>query len=505
MSDILFILGNGPSLSNIMNNDKYLEYVKQHDTFCLNSFYKMMKKYDFTPTYYGCFDYIVNESMKKDFSKLVLEENGIKELYFIGNQRMGQLSYSEEVLNNDKFVKFNFKDQGMDGFKEISKSFDSFANTGSSGANALQIGIMKGYKKIILLGCDCNYIEKVDGANVNSSGQLVIKDNVKENPNYWFPEYHSNGDTYNFPKTQIYQIGSWKNIYNHCPKDVEILNCSEISQIPYFKKININICIENEYKKQVLILLCGLPRTFKQCSQNIMQTLITCNSKYNFTIIVSTDKTFANKEKWCNKTDEKKYDNIEELENDLHKCYTTTNCNIKKILYSSLHEAPGSIFQVRLKSILEYCDLNKLNFDKYIFIRPDIVLNKQINLDVYNNVFHLVPGPGNLTIPSSRNWMGADWDYMWIGCKESFMLWVYPYILEPRWEITNVVDNVYTKLWKKQIPLSDDEAYKINQSHNFLGVTNHSLYEYYARIIKFLIMLKIKFTNSNDIVASVIR
>ena len=145
MSDILFILGNGPSLSNIMNNDKYLEYVKQHDTFCLNSFYKMMKKYDFTPTYYGCFDYIVNESMKKDFSKLVLEENGIKELYFIGNQRMGQLSYSEEVLNNDKFVKFNFKDQGMDGFKEISKSFDSFANTGSSGANALQIGIMKGY------------------------------------------------------------------------------------------------------------------------------------------------------------------------------------------------------------------------------------------------------------------------------------------------------------------------------------------------------------------------
>lgn len=243
MNNILFILGNGPSLALIMNNEKYLNFVKQHDTFCLNNFYKMMKKYDFTPTYYGCFDYVVNENKKNDYSNLVLETNGIKEFYFIGSNNLGQNLYSKEVISNDRFINFSFINKGLNGFSQISKSFDHFVNAGASGANALQIGIMKGYKKIILLGCDCNYVEKVDGATVNSTGQLVINGNIKENPNYWFPEYHANGDTYNLPQTQKYQIGGWENIHKCCPSDVEILNCSEISQIPFFKKINFDsIC-----------------------------------------------------------------------------------------------------------------------------------------------------------------------------------------------------------------------------------------------------------------------
>ena len=242
-SDTLFVLGNGPSLADVMNNDKYLKYVKQHDSFCLNNFYKMMNKYDFIPTYYGCFDYVVNENKKEDYSKLVLEENGIKEFYFIGTSEKKQHLYSKEIINNDRFIKFNFIDKGLDGFSQISNSFDHFVNAGASGANALQIGIMKGYKRIILLGCDCNYVEKVEGSSVNSNGTVVINESIKENPNYWFPEYHSNGDTYNFPQTHKYQIGGWKNIYERCPTDVEILNCSKISQIPFFKKISFDkIC-----------------------------------------------------------------------------------------------------------------------------------------------------------------------------------------------------------------------------------------------------------------------
>jgi len=240
MKDILFILGNGPSLANIMNNETYLDYVKKHDTFCLNNFYKMMNKYDFIPTYYGCFDHVVNNSNKDVFEKLVLEQNGIKEFFFIGDSKIGQSMFSKEVINNDTFINFNFINKGLNGFKEISKNFNQFVNAGASGANALQIGIMKGYKKIILLGCDCDYVEKVDGSTINSQGKLVINDIPTKNPNYWFPEYHSNGDTYNFPQTQKYQIGGWKNIYENCPEDVEILNCSEISKIPFFDKIHID-------------------------------------------------------------------------------------------------------------------------------------------------------------------------------------------------------------------------------------------------------------------------
>ena len=252
MNNILFIIGNGPSLADIMNNQEYLEFVQNHDSFCLNNFYKMMDRYKFIPTYYGCFDHVVNENKRDDYSELVKQENGIKEFYFIGSSSKGQTLYSKDIVDNVKFIKLNFVNKGLNGFSQISRSFDNLVNPGSSGSNALQIGIMKGYKKIILLGCDCNYTEKVDGATVNSSGKLVIKGSIKKNPNYWFPEYHSNGDTYNFPQTQKYQIGGWKNIFKYCPKDVEILNCSKISQIPFFKKISFDVLMPK--KLNVLII-----------------------------------------------------------------------------------------------------------------------------------------------------------------------------------------------------------------------------------------------------------
>jgi hypothetical protein len=242
MKDILFVLGNGPSLGNIMNNDTYLKYLRNQDTFCLNNFYKMMEKYNFTPTYYGCFDYVVNENKEKDYSNLVLQENGIKEFYFIGSNSRKQSLYTKDVINNNRFVNFNFHDKGVNAFNQISKNFDNFINAGASGPNALQVGIMKGYKKIILLGCDCNYVEKIDGV-VSISGKLVVNDDIKKNPNYWFPGYHSKGDIYNFPETRKFHIGGWKNIFEHCPKDVTILNCSEISKIPFFEKVTFDkIC-----------------------------------------------------------------------------------------------------------------------------------------------------------------------------------------------------------------------------------------------------------------------
>mgnify|MGYP004210091617 CR=1 FL=1 len=109
--------------------------------------------------------------------------------------------------------------------------------------------------------------------------------------------------------------------------------------------------------------MCGLPRTFKLCSKNIIKNLLECNSQYNFTIIISTDRTFANRIKWSNKIDKLKYDNISDLEKDLTKCYTTKNSQIHKILYLSLNDAPCdfSIFPLRLKSILDYCNNNKCN------------------------------------------------------------------------------------------------------------------------------------------------
>ena len=58
---------------------------------------------------------------------------------------------------------------------------------------------MKGYKKIVLLGCDCNYVEKIQGASSydkNASHRLVMTKNIDKNPNYWFNEYQKKNKEY---------------------------------------------------------------------------------------------------------------------------------------------------------------------------------------------------------------------------------------------------------------------------------------------------------------------
>lgn len=230
---ILFILGNGPSLGEIMNDEKNLNILRQHDTFGLNAAYRMYDKYNFYPTYFGCFDFVVNNSHKKNFEKLVLEKNPIKKFFFIGNRESGQKFYSPKVFDKKRFQKFNFVQSS---FQKMSCNFTNFVNIGSSGANAAQVGIILGYKKIVLLGCDCNYVEKVDGVQVIGGTQIKLTKNLNHNPNYWFPEYQQKGDTFNLPQTAKFQVTSWKNLYMYCPEDVSVINGSIQSKISFFPK-----------------------------------------------------------------------------------------------------------------------------------------------------------------------------------------------------------------------------------------------------------------------------
>jgi hypothetical protein len=240
-SKTLFIMGNGPSLGTIMNNEEYLQVLRNNDTFGLNAAYRAYKKYNFYPTYFGCFDYIVNISHKEAFENLVLEDNPIKQFYFIGNGSNKQRMFKKEVYEHPKFKQFHFNHVAVAKYKHLSSSFNEYYSPGSSGANAVQIGIILGYKNIVLLGCDCNYVEKIDGVehyDEKMKNRIVLTKNLDHNPNYWFSEYQQKGDKFNLPKTDRVQMGSWKNIHNYCPKDVTILNGSTVSKIPYFPKID---------------------------------------------------------------------------------------------------------------------------------------------------------------------------------------------------------------------------------------------------------------------------
>lgn len=252
---LLFIMGNGPSLRNIMDNPKSLQIIRENHTFGLNVAYRAYKEYNFYPTYFGCFDYLLNEVHKESFENLILENNNIKEFYLIGSRIEKQKLFSSIVQQNEKFKKFNFINLLPSNLKKNESNLDNIIDMGISSTNAVQIGILKGYKTIILLGCDANYIEKIPEAiSLNSdSTTLIINENPKNNPNYWFNEYQLKGDMFKLPQVSKYHLPSWKNISNFFSLNVEIINCSKVSKIPYFQqKAFDEIFNQNNWEKDLI-------------------------------------------------------------------------------------------------------------------------------------------------------------------------------------------------------------------------------------------------------------
>ncbi len=229
-------MGNGPSLKGVN-----FEILKKYDTFGLNAAYRIYPKLNFWPTYFGCFDYVVCEDHKNEFENLVRNSN-ISEFYFVNDNQKGEKIFIDgDILTHKKFIKLNFiykhniKNLIQREFieKNLATNLNFFIDAGNSGANACQIGMLKGYKKIILLGCDCNYVELVEGAR-KEDNRLIMDYTTTKNPNYWFDDYQRKGDKFNIPQVLKWQMPGWERI-SRLSKDIEIVNCSSISHIPYFR------------------------------------------------------------------------------------------------------------------------------------------------------------------------------------------------------------------------------------------------------------------------------
>ena len=308
---ILFVMGNGPSLSEIMNNKKYLNILRNNHTFGLNSAYRAYEKYNFYPTYFGCFDCVVNESHKESFENLVLDENPIEEFYFIGNREKKQNLYKEKVINNNRFQKFNFIPSDPNKCKGLSNSYDEFINFGCSGANATQIGLMKGYSKIILLGCDCNYVNKIEEEKDLGVGkQIEIVKEIKTNLNYWFDGYQNVGDRLNTPDAEIWHMPAWENVKKYCPQNTKIINCSEISKINFFDKLSFVKGLNKLYYENIIKEYTFIIKTFNRY-KDLVRLLNSIKKYYNGIKIIIFDDSIK-KENINNLFD---YENLKIIDN----------------------------------------------------------------------------------------------------------------------------------------------------------------------------------------------
>lgn len=226
----IVVMGNGPSLKDV-DFDSF----KHLDTFGLNAAYRMYRKMNWWPTYHGCFDYIVCENHREEYQSLIDDpSNGIQKFFYI-----------KDFNESPRFQKIRLSG----GFSPTNplctsiKDFEHFHDRGNSGANACQVAICLGYKKIILLGVDCNYTEIIEGAKVysdNGVNRLTIAENINHNPNYWFNDYQQPGDKYNIPNTNLSQKPGWEGLALQCENtDIDIINCSAISKLDCFRKSSI--------------------------------------------------------------------------------------------------------------------------------------------------------------------------------------------------------------------------------------------------------------------------
>ena len=219
--DTIIIMGNGPSLSDID-----FSKLDGYDTFGLNAAYRAYERMDWWPTYHGCFDYIVTDNHRDKYQKLI-SDSPIKKCFYIRN-------YFEK---SDGFQYINLQKYGSTNkMNSSTRDFDTFHDNGNSGANACSVAVCLGYKKIILLGVDCNYVEFVDGSEKDGAA-LRMKETPEKNPNYWFDDYQQAGDEYNVPRGEEFHLPTWNMFaYRAAHADIEIINCSPITTLRCFQR-----------------------------------------------------------------------------------------------------------------------------------------------------------------------------------------------------------------------------------------------------------------------------
>ncbi len=216
----LVVMGNGPSLKEVN-----FELLNNFDCFGLNSAYRAYERLNWWPKYHGCFDHVVTRSHSQNFKNLIEGKNPIERFFYL-----------EDLSQSEKLQKINLLPfRSSNKWNNSEADFENFNDGGNSGINACQVGVCLGYKKIILVGVDCNYVEHISGVKETREGHLEVTEDLSENPNYWFGDYQQKGDKYNVPRAEKFHLIPWEEFSIKAKvKGIEIINCSSKTKLDCF-------------------------------------------------------------------------------------------------------------------------------------------------------------------------------------------------------------------------------------------------------------------------------
>lgn len=233
----IYIIGNGPSLNQIDMNRLRGEY-----TFSFNRAYIAYEKWGFHPTFYMCLDKVVLPDNVMELNELISSKAAQKTTFFFPDW------IKPKIQEKENTVFFKEELSMREGFCPGLDKLTVLYNVGST---SIQLAVWLGFQKIVLLGCDCNYVEKPDNVKINQEasnqvGWTAYTSKTDQDPNHFLPDYFGKGKSYSIPNAPNHLKG-WKMVYdwmyvnNIVNKDkINILNVSEISKIPYFKRVKIS-------------------------------------------------------------------------------------------------------------------------------------------------------------------------------------------------------------------------------------------------------------------------
>lgn len=211
-----FIVCTGPSLTI-----EDINLLKNEFTFSVNSIVKLLPNVDWKPTFYA-----IQDSNVFNFYKDNKEFNSI-ENKFISNNILEQNNIVGDFIlfPLDLLDHMNYKKKGSFTTKFSSNSYEIVYDGGSVTYSVLQLAYYMGFRKIYLLGCDCNYSDKY--------AHFMISKDDKE-------DYTIIGDN-----PELRMLIAYNEAYKFTKKsDLEIYNCTRGGKLEIFPRVKLEDVIK---------------------------------------------------------------------------------------------------------------------------------------------------------------------------------------------------------------------------------------------------------------------
>ena len=136
-----FIIANGPSLKTMD-----LSFLKDEITFGMNRIYLLFDEIPFLPTYYVCINELILEEFAQDINQLPMPK-------FLNWDRRSLYNLSDK---NAIFLRYSLGLHDAFGYEPGKIQYTGGTVTYAS----LQLAYFMGFKEVILIGLDHNYVEK---------------------------------------------------------------------------------------------------------------------------------------------------------------------------------------------------------------------------------------------------------------------------------------------------------------------------------------------------------